>query len=226
MKLILLPGLDGTRRLFKPFIDALNCKSDLSIIELPSGENQSYDFITQCVREKLPPNEPFILLAESFSGPIAYRLLQDEVKNIITVIFVATFLKRPTFLIKLAAKLVAGFMLKRTFVSTLVVKALMTGFDSTQETLQMFWDTAEQVGIRTLKLRLEAISTLPRPTQRISRPCYYIQAENDFLVPRNNFLEFKKHFENIKLYRINGPHLLLQTRANECARVIEEIAAL
>ncbi len=138
MKLVLLPGLHGTRRLFEPFVDALNGKFDVSIIELPSGEDQSYDFITEYVREKLPPNEQFILVAESFSGPIAYRLLQDEANNIISVIFVATFIKRPTFLVKLASCFVPNFILKRSVIPDLVVRALTIGFDSRKELLQMF----------------------------------------------------------------------------------------
>ena len=88
------------------------------------------------------------------------------------------------------------------------------------------WDAAEQAGARTLKLRLKAIASLPKPTKRISKPCFYIQAENDLLVPSHNFLEFQKHFENRKLYRIKGPHLILQTRAKECAKTVNEISAL
>jgi len=226
MKLVLLPGLHGSGRLFEPFIDALNSTYDVSTIELPSGDNQSYEFITEHVRQRLPQNDEFILLAESFSGPIAYKLLLEEVSGIISVVFVATFLTRPSVLTTLASTFLPGFVFRRSFATDLAVKALIIGPDAGADLTAAFWAACEEAGFGVIKKRLKSVASLSSPIHKISKPCHYLQAERDFLVPGHNYLVFQKHFENIKLYRINGPHLILQSRPGECAKVICEIAGL
>ncbi len=216
--------MDGTGRLFEPFIEALDENHDILTISLPGGQDQSYEFLTQYVRKRLPRDDRFIILAESFSGPIAYRLLQEEENRIATVIFVASFIKRPTLLAKLASRLVASFMLRRSLISDIAVKTLLLGFRSNQNLMQKFWQAVTEAGARTLKSRLEAVGSLPNPEQRISKVCFYIQADNDCLVPGRNFDAFKQLFVDIRLYRIEGPHLILQTKPRECAAVIGEIA--
>jgi len=225
MKLVLLPGLHGTGRLFEPFIDALNDKIGVSAIELPSGENQSYEFLTDYVRRRVPRDDEFVLLAESFSGPVAYRLLQDEIDGLVSVVFVVSFIKRPSNLAGLAA-LVPNFVLRRSFVTDLAVKALLTGFDAGAELINEFWAACDEAGVGTIKQRLKSVASLPKPTRKISSPCFYIQAKHDFLVPAHNYLEFQKQFENIKLYRIKGRHLILQTRPEECAKAVCGMAGL
>jgi len=222
-RLILLPGMDGTGRLMKWFVDELKDEVNTSIIRFPSGQDQSYEFLTGYVREQLPLNAEIVLLAESFSGPIAYRLLQEEKINIVSVIFVASFIKTPGLRVRLASRLVPRFLMKKSFLTNLAAKALLPDLGSEKELFQTVWEVIDEVGPETLKRRMKAISSLPEPSHRICKPCFYIQAEDDFFVPGLNFSEFEKHFDNIKLYRIKGPHLVLQARPRECAAIVRII---
>ncbi|MBC7989027.1 MAG: hypothetical protein H7Y19_05525 [Luteimonas sp.] len=74
MRVIVLPGLDGTGELLDAFAAALAPEFDAQIIPYPRDRMLGYADLTQLVIAAMPRNEPFLLVAESFSGPIALRV--------------------------------------------------------------------------------------------------------------------------------------------------------
>ena len=77
MKLILLPGMDGTGILFQPFLDIFPEEIETQIITFPCNEKLSYQELISYVCDKLPKDNDFVILAESFSGPIAYEISKN-----------------------------------------------------------------------------------------------------------------------------------------------------
>jgi hypothetical protein len=73
-RVVLLPGLDGTGQLFAPLIAAAPTGINCAVVDYPHHE-ASIDVLEQRVRKRLPG--PCILIAESFSGPIAVRVASD-----------------------------------------------------------------------------------------------------------------------------------------------------
>lgn len=73
MRLVLLPGLDGTGRLFQPLLAHLPSTIDPLVISY-SNLAGTYAEMLPAARKELPPDRPFVLLAESFSGPAAIAL--------------------------------------------------------------------------------------------------------------------------------------------------------
>ena len=69
--MLLLPGTDGTGRLFGPLQKALPSDLRTQVISYPTNELLGYDTLTDRIDL---PNQPFALVAESFSGPIGIRL--------------------------------------------------------------------------------------------------------------------------------------------------------
>ena len=94
MKLVLLPGMDGTGLMFRPFIDAAYNHS-IDVISYPNDTSQKYTELIGFVKDRLPSEVEFIIIAESFSGPIAYALMKEVIPNLKAVIFVASFLENP-----------------------------------------------------------------------------------------------------------------------------------
>ncbi|MFA5258386.1 MAG: hypothetical protein WC360_09565, partial [Opitutales bacterium] len=72
--LILLPGLDGTGRLFSDFVAALGPEADVVVVSYPTDQCLSYHELVAFVRPFLPRDRPYVILAESFSGPIGIAL--------------------------------------------------------------------------------------------------------------------------------------------------------
>ncbi len=65
MKMVVLPGLDGTGRLSAHFADAMSETSDVTVVTYPD-DLTSYKDITEWLQTRLP-DEDFVLVAPSFS---------------------------------------------------------------------------------------------------------------------------------------------------------------
>ena len=74
--LVLLPGLDGTGKLFSEILKALEGRVATLIVDYPKDVSLGYDELevlkVRCAA--LPDDRPFVLLGESFSGPLAIRI--------------------------------------------------------------------------------------------------------------------------------------------------------
>ena len=64
LKLIFLPGLDGTGKLFEPLIDKLGGQFNIQTIQFPTDICLSYDELVPLVQSAIPQAEPFVLIAE------------------------------------------------------------------------------------------------------------------------------------------------------------------
>ena len=69
--IVLLPGLDGTGTLFRPLLAHLPSPLRPIVVAYPGNEKLGYDALRQRVMAALPTEEPFVILGESFSGPLA-----------------------------------------------------------------------------------------------------------------------------------------------------------
>src|SRR5262245_10771883 len=88
--LVLLPGLDGTGQLFKGLLAALPSRFNPLVVSLPQRGDQCYATLAAYVAELLPAAGPFVLLGESFSGPLALRVAAKSDANLIAVVLVAS----------------------------------------------------------------------------------------------------------------------------------------
>jgi len=92
---VLLPGLDGTGKLFAEFVQHLRPNVDPVIISYPKDQPLGYDELEALVLAALPQDRPFVLLGESFSGPIAIRIGARSPAGLVAVILCGTFAKNP-----------------------------------------------------------------------------------------------------------------------------------
>lgn len=76
--LVLLPGLDGTGNLFAKFVSTVTPNLDARIVRYPTDRPLSYADLLSTVVDTIPREEPFVLLAESFSTPLAVTIPEHE----------------------------------------------------------------------------------------------------------------------------------------------------
>jgi len=95
LTLILLPGMDGTGELFERFLNVLPAWIHPKVVRYPSCQALSYTDLLALVRSTLPASEPFVVLAESFSTPIAIRLAAEGPPNLKALIICAGFIESP-----------------------------------------------------------------------------------------------------------------------------------
>jgi pimeloyl-ACP methyl ester carboxylesterase len=77
MRLVLLPGMDGTGELFAPLIKILPKDLLPLVVAYPPNEQWGYPELLDFIRHQLPEDEDFVVLGESFSGPLALMLASD-----------------------------------------------------------------------------------------------------------------------------------------------------
>lgn len=76
MKVVLIPGMDGTAILFDPLIE--QAPAGVEIIRLPliQSSDAGYQEQARDVISRIG-EEPIVLVAESYSGMIAYQMLRN-----------------------------------------------------------------------------------------------------------------------------------------------------
>jgi len=74
LHLALLPGLDGTGKLFKPFIEQFQSTDKITVVPYPTEIHKPFEELVDYVSSLLPLNGPLVILGESYSGPVAIRL--------------------------------------------------------------------------------------------------------------------------------------------------------
>jgi len=222
MKLILLPGLDGTGELFSPFIKELPATIEVEVIAYSAQQRLNYHQLVSYVKERLPKEE-FILLAESFSGPIAYEIVRCGHHALKGVVFVTTFLRPPRAkLLQWVRFLPLGWIFALPL-PTFMIKKLLLGSQIDHQTIALFKETLKKVDPNVIAFRVREIANLNLEYQAITTPAIYIQATDDLLVPLNMVDKFEECFANITIYKVEGSHLILQSKPQMCATLIVKL---
>ena len=95
IRLVLLPGMDGTGDLFEPLQEALDPRTRVDIVRYPGSGPQGYDELEPRIRAQLPADEPFVLLGESFSGPLAIAIAATPPPGLRGLILCCSFARAP-----------------------------------------------------------------------------------------------------------------------------------
>ncbi|MBB6522262.1 alpha/beta hydrolase [Pseudoteredinibacter isoporae] len=220
MKIVLLPGMDGTCLLFRDFIQELK-RFEALPVSLPQHGPQDYDYLVEYVRSRLP-NEPYILLAESFSGGIAARLLDGKIGDCRGIIYIASFLEPPRPSILKLVKYLPIKRLARMPFTDLIYKWLFLGPGTSEELIDQLKHAIDQVPEDTLKARLNVIQTTSPIEFKSALPAKYIRATHDNLVGHQHIEDFRSIHPKLSVVDIDGPHFLLQAQAQTCALEIEK----
>jgi pimeloyl-ACP methyl ester carboxylesterase len=92
--LVLLPGLDGSGSLFGPLLAALPEELTPVVVSYPRDKVLYYEQLMPYIREVMPWGEPYVLLAESFSGPLAIKFAAEQPENIDAIVLCSAFFSK------------------------------------------------------------------------------------------------------------------------------------
>lgn len=208
---VLLPGLDGTARLFDPFIRAAPSEFHAETIPLPNVGSQSYEALAEQVAAKLPSSR-VVLIAESFSGPLAV-LIAAKSHRVAALVLCATFLRAPVMR--------ALRYLPDAVLAAALVRFFMTGRDAaTAEAMRRaVSSTPSQVIAERVRevLRCDVSETF----RRLNIPILFVRAAADRLLGRRGAKEVGTLNAAARLVDVSGPHLLLQTNPSGVWQVVQ-----
>ena len=223
--LILLPGLDGTGLIFEPLLTHLPAEISAQVVRYPVDRIMSFQEHVNFARKQLPKKKPFVLLAESFSGPVGLQLLAEPPSNLIGVVFVATFAHHPSPFLLDAGRFLPQRLLLKLFSTTLFSRFFCLG-GASKDAVNIFQEALESVKLKVLSQRLKILSELPPPPDTtFSKPCLYLQASNDRLVPSRAVTPLQKHLPQLYVEKIAGPHIILLAQPETGARLISDFIA-
>jgi pimeloyl-ACP methyl ester carboxylesterase len=217
--LVLLPGLDGTGELFAPLLQALGDQCPTSVVRY--GAELTFDEYVESAGKALP--DQCVLIAESFSGPVAIALAARHPTKIRCLVLCATFATSP-FRTLLR---VARFVPKRLFRPTALLPSMVNHFCFNGASISVRPSPVAVVSTvppAIMRARLACLATTDvRPLlPRIETPVLHLRASNDRIVSSQRSLELTSLLPNVKVMEIDGPHLLLQARPRECAAAITD----
>lgn len=217
--LVLLPGLDGTGLMFEPFVQALAARGFESRIVRYPPALASYPACAHFVRTLLPRDRPFLLLGESFSGPVALALAADPPENLVGLVLCGTFAKNPRPGLGRLAPLL-GILPGRLPLGA--IRFLLLGRWATEPLLERVRALAAQVAASTMKGRLRSVVAVDQTPLlgRIRVPTLALVAAHDRLVPPSATAWLRAHLPNLDIVRLQGPHWLLQSRPDAAVQAI------
>ncbi len=223
MKLVLLPGMDGTGKLFEEFLSYQD--RDHLVITLPQNGPQDHTSLARSLERQLP-KEDYILLAESFSGGIVPELLKQNIPHIKGVIFVASFLSCPNKYLLPIAKILPIKALASAPLSQISHKFLLLGKDASKTLLSKFIKVTESIPNHIIQSRLAVMSQQRLPSATFDIPTVYIQALSDKLIKPSKSRELSNIFRNIEYIKIDGPHFLVQAKPKESSQAVTKAIIL
>ena len=172
------------------------------------------------VRARLPSSGPFVLLGESFSGPIAVAIAANPPRGLCGLVLSTTFASKPVRWLAPLAPFIRSAPLPVPPMR--VLSPLLLGPWSTARLETMLRAAVQSVPSDLLRFRasvaLQADAT--SLLQRISVPTLCLRARDDRLLSRACSDRIASAISDCTVQDIEGPHLLLQARASTCAHAI------
>jgi len=216
--LVLLPGLDGTGELFAPFVAAL-AEVSTRVVGYPHDRAMDYAEHEAFARTRLPADDDYILLGESFSGPIAIAIAASRPAGLRGLILCVSFASNPLPMFSPLSRLVRALPAAR-IPPSLAAPWLYAG-RATPELRRAHAAAMARVSARVLAARVAAILSVDRRAQlaRIDVPLLYLRAKADRLVGNSAARAILHALPDAQLVEFDAPHFLLQTEPQACAAV-------
>jgi pimeloyl-[acyl-carrier protein] methyl ester esterase len=219
--LIVLPGLDGTTTLLGRVCAQLGALGiGVGTLAYPPDKTLDYSELESLVRSQLP-DHPFVLLGESFSGPLAIRIASDPPRHLVGLILSTTFVRSPFPCLKPIAGLTrfAPTQLPATLLAWWLLGRWAT--PSLKASLNL---AVKSVRPSVLRVRVAAALRVDesRLLPRIRLPALILVASQDRLLPVACSRELAVGLSRNRVVSIEGPHFLLQANVPACSK---EIAA-
>lgn len=219
--LVLLPGLDGTGKLFADFIAALGPGVEAIVVSYPRDVVQDYTALEAFVRERLP-DRPFVLLAESFSGPIGVSIAAAPPPQLRGLVLCCTFAKLPFPFARWMRHLVRVAPLAVLPQSSLDFALL--GGQASAPLRERFAATLKTVAPEVLKHRAQQALQVDMSgrLQAIRLPTLYLRGRRDRLIGWRAVRLLANHMPALRVSDFDAPHFLLQVQAAAAAVSVAE----
>ena len=224
-QIILLPGMDGTGRLYKPLLKEIGGRYKVKVVSYPKNEPLTYTELTAFVRSQLVDDVEYVIVAESFSGKVACLLAEDNSINIRNIIFIASFLTSPNKYMKYIPNWLLKFLFS-AYVPSVIARSCLFDASVRKSLVNEFRDIIRSANKAVLAFRFCEMASLRSDTETVLIPALYIRAKYDKLIKSIHVEDFRRKFNKFDLVEIEGPHFLAQSEPEKCWKIISDHAQI
>lgn len=220
-EVVILPGLDGTARLLESFCSCLGALGvPARAVAYPTDQSLGYLELEQIVRGQLP-SESFVLVGESFSGPLGIRIAAHPPAGLLGLVLSTTFARSPVPAlapfspwVRFAPARPPTALLSWWLLGRWANSALRTDL---AQALRAVTPSVLRARV-TAALRADVSALVPS----VQVPVLQLVAGHDRLLAPSASRALGKALPHCRTVTVPGPHLLLQASASSCA---QEVAA-
>lgn len=223
IKLVLLPGMHGSAELFTDFIAALPDGFVAQAVGYPNDVSLSYSELLEFV-EGTVPAESFVIVAESFSTPLAIQFAAQAPPNLKGLILAAGFATSPVRGWLQALTPFAAPALARLPVSGIAARIgapRAAGFEPLMDRVRI---TTAAIRPKVLMDRIQSVVACNALEQlrAIKVPMLCLQSRHDRVVNAVCVEEMRRAKPEMKVLVLDGPHLLLQAMPQQTADIVAD----
>jgi pimeloyl-[acyl-carrier protein] methyl ester esterase len=220
--LVLLPGLDGTDILFRPFVQALPSWITARCVEYPTSGPNDYAALLPLALAACNGLENYFVLGWSFSGPLALMTVAKPMPGLRGVVLCASFTHAPWPLLRwFKFSAVAPMARLYPLFSWLLA---VGGSYETPELRRDKLASFRRVPASVFAARSRAVLGVDvrAELRRCRVRLLYLAGSHDIVVPRWNAKGVKTEFPAAEVVTIAGPHLALRTNPVAAAEAVSK----
>ena len=213
--------MEGTGLLFAPLLSELPPEIEPVVVRYPNDEPRGYEELLPIVLDALPNDRPFVILGESFSGPLALFAAARRAPGLAGVILAVSFVQNPLPYLPAGAAVLARPPLFRGVPLLVRIRSALSR-RSSPELLSLVFRANSEPKPEVWAARARAILSVraERALAECPVPILYLRGENDLVVPARNGRRIRQLRPDVEVVTLPGPHLLLQNNPRGTARAI------
>lgn len=222
LRLVILPGLDGTGTLFEEFKRYLPRWIVPEIIPYPTHQPLGYDELVGLVLERMPVTDRYALLGESFSGPVALCVAERAAKPPDAIVLTTSFVTSPVAPPLRLLRPLVNSLLFRLPLPRFAVRAALLDNSVSDELVRKVHLAIRSVDPAVMASRVRTLMRLDMQEvlHQSHLPLLHLVASHDRVVPARMLRQMRLLRPDIVEVSFDAPHLLLQCRPAEAAESV------
>lgn len=217
--------MDGTGDLFEPLEAAMGPDADIDVVRYSGTQPQGYAELEPLVRAQLPEGQPFVLLGESFSGPLAISIAAAPPPGLRGLILCCSFARSPSPGLALLRGGLLGLTMKLLHLSAMraPMRHMLLGRFADPHLAGLLQGSLQKVSGAVMAHRMKEVQrvNVVDKLARVRVPSMYLQAMQDRIVPAQAARVIQRALPGLRVERFEGPHGLLQAAPLATARAID-----
>jgi len=220
MRLLLLPGMDGTGLLFEPLVKALPPSLTAHVVAYPPDQPLGYNELLQLVQKSAEEGGDFVVVGESFSGPLALMLAARRPVGLRGVVLCASFVRFPLPVPERWRGAVRPWMFRLQ--PLWLVSFVLLGRHCWGRLGRQLRAAVRSVSPEVLAARARAVAgvDVTAELRNCEVPLLYLRAAGDWVVRPGCWELVRSVRPDAKVALLPGPHLVLQVAPAESAALL------